>query len=105
MITGLLEPVVSGFSWTQQMVLSDENGVPIADDVLSDCEIKIQIMDEICSHGRATAIASVLDVGTIEWTFPNIGLCQGRYALVIDVTGDDQIPERIAHFTLPVTRN
>lgn len=106
MIMGLLEPIVSGFPWTQQMVLSDENGVPISEDLLNDCDIKIKIMDEACCRAQLTVDASVLEAGTIEWTFQNISLCQGRYALVVDVyTEDPDDSERIAHFTLPITRN
>lgn len=106
MIMGLLEPIVSGFPWTQQMVLSDENGVPLTEEVLGDCTITVKIMDEDCSSAQASAVASVIEAGAIEWTFPAIGLCQGRYALVIDVTTDEPLEaERIAHFTLPITRN
>jgi len=106
MIMGLLEPIVAGFPWTQQMVLSDENGVPLAVEVLNACTITVKIMDEDCSRAQASVVASVIEAGTIEWTFPTIGFCQGRYALVVDVTTDEPLEaERIAHFTLPITRN
>lgn len=106
MIMGLLEPIVAGFSYTETMILYDENGVPYSVEVLNDCEIKVSIMDEDCCRPHlSTTDVTILDAGTIEFTFPTIGLCQGRYALVIDVTLDDEDPERIVHLTLPVTRN
>lgn len=105
MITGLLDPIVSGFAWTQEMVISDENGVPYDEGLLNDCDFLITISDEDgCNQRASTADVTVLDAGTIQWTFPSIGLCQGRYSLTIDVTGDDAIPERIAILTLPVIR-